>query len=106
MSLPSNIPPSLRELSLLSSEIWYLAGDVSVDSSWYTKRASLATIYSASEVFMTTDKSANFEATKEFLDRRLEDVKEVGTVVGGLGKYVGFWAGSAVSFGRSMGMRI
>src|SRR6266536_5236047 len=99
MSFPSNIPPSLRELSLLSSEIWYLAGDVSVDSSWYTKRASLAAIYSATDLFMTTDKSPNFEATGEFLDRRLEDAKEVGNVVGGLGKYVGFWAGSAVSWG-------
>lgn len=106
MSLPSNIPPSLRELSLLSSEMWYLAGDVSVDTRWYTKRASLAAIYSASEVFMTTDKSPNFEATEEFLDRRLDDAKEVGSVVGGLGKYVGFWAGSALSWGRSMGVRV
>jgi ubiquinone biosynthesis protein COQ9 len=106
MALPTNIPPSLRELAELSSEMWYLAGDVSVDSSWYTKRVSLAAIYSASEVFMTTDKSPNFEATEEFLDRRLEDAKEVGRVVGGLGKYAGFWAGSALSWGRSMGMRI
>ena len=106
MALPSNIPASFRELSLLSDEIWYLAGDISMDSSWYTKRASLATVYSTTDLFMTTDKSPNFEATEEFLDRRLEDVRDVGGVVGGLGEYVSFWAGSAVSWGRSMGMRI
>ncbi|KFY52757.1 hypothetical protein V497_08450, partial [Pseudogymnoascus sp. VKM F-4516 (FW-969)] len=38
MSLFGNISPSLRELSALSDEIWFLAGDVAVDSSWYTKR--------------------------------------------------------------------
>lgn len=106
MALPRNIPPSLHELSALSSEIWYLAGDVSVDTSWYTKRANLAAVYSASEVFMTQDRSTEFEATREFLERRLEDVGEVGKVVGGLGRYVSFWAGSAVSLGRSVGLRI
>ena len=42
MSLAGNIHPSLKELSALSDEIWFLAGDVSVNSSWYTKQIGRA----------------------------------------------------------------
>lgn len=55
MALPSNVPASLKELALLADEIWYLAGDTAVDSSWYTKRGSVAAVYAAAELFMTTD---------------------------------------------------
>ena len=106
MSLMGNIPASLKELNALSDEIWYLAGDTSVDFSWYTKRASLAGVYASSEMFMTTDKSADFAATSEFLDRRLEDVQKVGGMIGGIGQYVGFMAGSSIGLARSWGMRI
>ena len=106
MSLLENIPASLRELHALSDEIWFLAGDTTVDFSWYTKRASLATVYASSEMFMTTDKSKDFVETEEFLDRRLRDAQVVGAVAGGLGKYVGFWAGNTVNLARSWGMRV
>ncbi len=107
MSLLGNIPASLRELSSLSDEIWYLAGDTSVDTSWYTKRAFLAAIYSSSEVFMTTDTSKDFKDTDEFVDRRLQDVQKVGgTLGGGLSQFAGFWASNSVNLARSMGVRI
>jgi ubiquinone biosynthesis protein COQ9 len=106
MSLLENIPASLKELSALSDEIWYLAGDTSVDFSWYTKRASLAAIYASSELFMTTDKSPDFTATSEFLDRRLEDVRKVGGTIGGVGQYAGFMAGSGIGLARSWGMKV
>lgn len=106
MSLLGNIPASLQELHSLSDEIWYLAGDTSVDTSWYTKRASLAAVYASSELFMTTDTSKDFAATEEFLHRRLQDVQRVGGTIGGLGQFVGFWAGSSLNLARSWGMRI
>jgi ubiquinone biosynthesis protein COQ9 len=106
MALPSNIPPSLRELHALSDEIWYLSGDVSVDSSWYTKRASLSTIYAASELFMTTDQSTEFKDTRDFLERRFRDVAAVGGLMGSLGQWVGFTASAAVNVARSRGVRI
>ena len=105
-SLGENIPSSLRELSLLSDEIWYLASDTDVTFSWYSKRASLAAIYAATELYMTTDKSKDFKDTEEFLDRRLEDVMTAGKAIGGLGEYVSFWTGSAVNLGRSLGLRV
>jgi ubiquinone biosynthesis protein COQ9 len=106
MSLLGNIPASLEELNALTDEIWYLAGDTSVDFSWYSKRASLAGVYASSEMFMTTDKSADFVATSEFLDRRLEDVQKVGATIRGFGQYASFMAGSGIGLARSWGMRI
>ncbi|KAG9249155.1 COQ9-domain-containing protein [Calycina marina] len=106
MAQPSNIPTSLKELAALSDEIWFLAGDKSVDSSWYTKRASLSTIYAATELFMTTDKSADFIDTREFLDRRLGDVKVVGGAVGSVSQWVGFTAHAGINVLRSKGVRI
>jgi len=47
MSLARNIPTSISELAKLSDEIWYLAGDTSVDTAWYTKRASLSAVYAS-----------------------------------------------------------
>jgi ubiquinone biosynthesis protein COQ9 len=106
MSLLENISTSLRELNALSDEIWYLAGDTSVDTSWYTKRASLAALYASSELFMTTDTSKDFRDTEEFVDRRLEDIQKVGGTIGHLGQFVSFWAGSSFNLARSWGMRI
>lgn len=106
MSLLGNIPSSLKELNNLSDEIWYLAGDTAVDFSWYTKRASLATVYASSEMFMTTDTSSDFAATEEFLDRRLQGAQFVGSTVGGFTQYVGFWAGNSINLARSWGLKV
>ncbi|KAH8819614.1 COQ9-domain-containing protein [Xylogone sp. PMI_703] len=106
MSQFSNIPTATAELSSLADEIWFLAGDTSVDSSWYTKRASLSAIYAATELYMTTDKSAGFKDTSEFLDRRLEDAQALGAVAGGLGRWLEFTAHAGVNVLRSKGMRI
>jgi ubiquinone biosynthesis protein COQ9 len=47
MALPENVGSSVRELARLADEMWYLAGDRSVDFSWYTKRATLSTVYAS-----------------------------------------------------------
>ena len=106
MSLAENIPASLKELGALSDEIWFLSGDTAVDSSWYTKRASLAGIYAATEVFQTTDQSTDFKDTEEFLDRRLEELRTVGGVVSGTMEWAGFQASAMVNLLRSKGVRI
>ncbi|KAI9743276.1 MAG: Ubiquinone biosynthesis protein coq9, mitochondrial [Claussenomyces sp. TS43310] len=106
MVKPANVSSSLRALQRLSDEILFLSGDRSVDASWYTKRASLSTIYASTELFMTTDKSAGFRDTRAFLDRRFEDSSKLGSMAGGLGRWVGFNAGAAVNILRSKGVRI
>lgn len=106
MAQPSNIPTSLSELAALSDEIWFLAGDNAVNASWYSKRASLSSIYAATELFMTTDKSTEFADTKEFLDRRFKDVQAVGSIVGSMGQWAGFTAHAGLNVLRSKGVRI
>jgi ubiquinone biosynthesis protein COQ9 len=106
MAQPSNIPTSLSELASLSDEIWFLAGDAAVDSSWYTKRASLSSIYAATELFMTTDKSTEFADTKDFLDRRFKDVQAVGSVIGSVGQWASFTGHAGLNVLRSKGVRI
>ncbi|KAI9147879.1 Ubiquinone biosynthesis protein coq9 [Paramyrothecium foliicola] len=97
MAQPSNVPASLKELAMLSDEIWFLSGDTSVDPSWYTKRASLSMIYSTSELFMTNDTSPDFAETSKFLRRRLEEVQSAGNVAGSIGQWVGFTMSAGVN---------
>lgn len=106
MAQPSYVPASLSELANLADEIWFLAGDKSVDSSWYTKRATLSTIYSTTEVYMTQDKSASFTDTEQFLDNRMEDLQRVGGFMGALGQWINYTGHSTVNVLRSKGVRI
>ncbi|KAF2101761.1 ubiquinone biosynthesis protein COQ9 [Rhizodiscina lignyota] len=106
MALPTNIRPSLAELARLSDEMWFLAGDVSVDTSWYTKRASLSGIYAAAEVFQTQDESPNYKDTEHFVDARLDEVQQVGSTVGQVAEWLDFTGHAAVNVLRSKGVRI
>ncbi|MEM1073501.1 MAG: COQ9 family protein [Pseudomonadota bacterium] len=55
-------------------EIWTALGDTSDDINWYTKRASLSGVYSATVLFWLGDDSPDYMATWDFLDRRIEEV--------------------------------
>lgn len=106
MALPGNLSLSLHELASLSDEIWFLSGDISVDTSWYTKRASLSTIYAAADLFMTTDTSKGFTESREFLDRRFEDMSKAGAAIGDLGQWIGFTTRAGINVLRTKGVRI
>lgn len=106
MALARNVPASVHELALLVDEIWFLAGDTAVDSSWYAKRASLAAVYASAEVFMTQDASREFQETEAFVERRLRDVRRGGTGVGAVGEWVVFTGMGVVNGLRSKGVRI
>lgn len=54
--------------------IWRALGDTSRDLNWYTKRASLSAVYSATVLYWLGDDSAEAQATWDFLDRRIENV--------------------------------
>ena len=106
MAQPTYVPMALKELSLLSDEIWFLAGDTSVDPSWYTKRAALSMAYSSSELFMTNDVSVNFAETENFLRRRLGEAESVGGFLGSVGQWAGFTANAGINVLRSKGVPI
>ena len=106
MAQPSYVPASLKELSLLADEIWFLAGDTAVDTSWYSKRATLALVYSSAELFMATDSSPGFRETEQFLDRRLEEVRSLGGVLGAVGEWAAVSGKGFVNVLRSKGVGI
>ena len=62
--------------------IWHAAGDRSADFSWYTKRAILAAVYSATVLYWLRDTSEDDAATLAFLDRRLAGIGRIGRLRG------------------------
>lgn len=106
MAQPSYVPTSVKELALLADEIWYLAGDVAVDPTWYAKRASLSAIYAAVELFMTNDCSPDFRETREFLRRRLDEAAEIGSATSSVREWLSFTASAGVNVLRSKGVPI
>ncbi|KKA29281.1 hypothetical protein TD95_002505 [Thielaviopsis punctulata] len=106
MAQPSYLPESLKELAALTDDIYFLAGDVSVDPSWYTKRGSLGMIFASCELFMTNDRSPDFAETRAFLQRRLAERASVGGVASAVGQWTGFTASAALNVLRSKGVRV
>ncbi|HXL98422.1 MAG TPA: COQ9 family protein [Rhizomicrobium sp.] len=56
--------------------MWRAVGDTSTDFNFYTKRAILAGVYSATLLRWFTDDSEDEKATREFLDARIENVMQ------------------------------
>jgi ubiquinone biosynthesis protein COQ9 len=78
LALPRNLRVAARCTARTVDTIWHLAGDASADFSWYTKRATLAAVYSAALLYWLRDASEDDAATLAFLDRRLAGVAQVG----------------------------
>ncbi|CAH1758156.1 9687_t:CDS:2 [Entrophospora sp. SA101] len=91
MSQPNNFYMSFLHLAKLVDDIWYLAGDKSADMNWYSKRTTLAMIYSTTgTLYMTQDNSPDFMGTYQFLDRRLQDTATFGKSVADVKAYLSF----------------
>ena len=73
-SLPQYAPDGARLLWETCDLIWTALGDNSDDINWYTKRATLSGVYSATVLYWLGDDSEDHAATWAFLDRRIEDV--------------------------------
>ena len=74
LSLPFNAGLALKLLYKTVDAMWYAAGDTSTDFNFYTKRATLAGVYSSTLLYWLADRSPASEATWGFLDRRIDDV--------------------------------
>ncbi|XP_062501083.1 ubiquinone biosynthesis protein COQ9, mitochondrial-like isoform X2 [Corticium candelabrum] len=73
-ALPQHMPDALTHLAHLVDDMWYLAGDTSMDFSWYTRRASLAVLYGTSELYMVQDDSLDFKNTRAFVEKGLREL--------------------------------
>lgn len=73
-AMPFNFHRGLRNLYRTVDAIWYAIGDTSTDFNFYTKRMTLAAVYSSTLLFWLDDKTPGSAATWDFLARRIEDV--------------------------------
>ncbi len=64
--------------------IWRAVGDTSTDFNFYTKRATLAGVFSSVSLYWFSDDSENYQRTWAFLDRRIEDVMRFERVKAGV----------------------
>lgn len=73
-ALPQNAATGAGLVWGAADAIWRALGDRSEDLNWYTKRATLSAVYSATVLFWLGDQSEGQEASWDFLDRRIGDV--------------------------------
>lgn len=91
LALPFNAGLGLKLLYKTVDAMWYAAGDISTDFNFYTKRATLAGVYSSTLLYWLNDRSPGSEATWAFLDRRIDDVMKIEK----LKSQVRSWTGSS-----------
>ncbi len=76
-ALPLYAPEGARLIWETADLIWRLLGDTSDDINWYSKRATLAAVYSSTFLYWLGDESPENTATWDFLDRRIDDVMRI-----------------------------
>ena len=76
-ALPQHAADGAKAVWSTVDLIWSTLGDSSTDVNWYTKRATLAGVYSATVLYWLGDDSIDNQRTWRFLDRRVEDVMQI-----------------------------
>lgn len=74
LAMPWNLGTGLRVTAQTVSTMWHAAGDTSADMSWYTRRMTLAVVYTAVMAYWLSPAGPSIEQTLAFLDRRLQDI--------------------------------
>ena len=77
LAVPANALASARALYATVDAMWRAAGQRDTDISFYTKRATLAAVYSATLLAWIADSSGDRTVIEGFLDRRLQDVARI-----------------------------
>lgn len=78
LALPQYAGIAVRRTYRTVDLMWWAAGDTATDFSFYTKRATLAAVYSSTLLYWLDDESAGFSDTWAFLERRIDDVMRIG----------------------------
>jgi ubiquinone biosynthesis protein COQ9 len=71
---PANAALAARTLWRTADAMWRAAGDTATDLNHYSKRAILGSVYSATLLYWLDDDSDNHDATRAFIDRRIDNV--------------------------------
>ncbi|MEW2912830.1 COQ9 family protein [Leisingera sp. JC11] len=86
LALPQYAGDGVKAIWNTCDLIWDTLGDGSDDLNWYTKRASLAGVYSATVLYWLGDDSLEHQATWDFLERRIDNVMDFEKLKAGLQK--------------------
>ncbi len=74
LALPIYAADGAKAVWNTADVIWTGLGDTSTDYNWYSKRAILSGVYSATALYWLGDESEDFSDSWAFLDRRIEGV--------------------------------
>ena len=77
LALPGNAKAASICLAHTVDVMWRSTGDKSTDFNFYTKRATLAAVYSATRLFWLNDDSTDAQDSWAFLDRRIDNVMQI-----------------------------
>ncbi len=76
LALPNHAPDAARAIWHTADTIWTALGDTSRDYNWYTKRTTLAAVYSSAVLYWLGDETQDFSATRDFIHRRIDNVMQ------------------------------
>ena len=76
-ALPLYAADGARLIWETADTIWTALGDTSDDVNWYTKRATLSGVWSATVLYWLGDDSPDHMATRALLERRIGDVMQI-----------------------------
>jgi ubiquinone biosynthesis protein COQ9 len=79
-ALPNHAAEGARAVWETADAIWTRSAIRPTTYNWYTKRATLSGVYSATVLYWLGDQSEGAPATWAFLDRRIEDVMQIETL--------------------------
>ncbi len=74
--MPDGTFKTVKSLGTTVSNMWYAAGDNATDYNYYTKRTTLAAVYAATLLYWLKDDSDDFNETKSFILRRIDNVMQ------------------------------
>ncbi len=74
LSSPLFLTDGTKSLWNTADKIWVSIGDQSDDLNWYSKRLILSSVYSSVMIFWIEDQSENFQETRDFVKRRINEV--------------------------------
>ncbi|WP_108501944.1 COQ9 family protein [Paracoccus indicus] len=80
LALPQNAALAARLVWETADIIWTGLGDRTDDVNWYSKRATLSAVISASVLFWLGDDSPDHAETRAFIDRRIDGVMNFETI--------------------------
>ena len=80
MAQPRNEYHIFNQLMKTSNKIWKIAGDTSSGGTYYSKRLILSGVYSSTLAHWLAKETRTIGEAEYFLDRRLDDVKNIGKI--------------------------